>query len=119
MNPLGEFPWLNCITLRHPSPGVQPAGRFLAGDIDSPEAMLFAEDGADSSEDFVAKYGSDQPLGLLVRQIIGLDQNAAKDARDSSPLSSTFVFYAPTWSGVLFLRGGVLSVGRGLRQQRW
>ena len=50
-----------------------------AGDIDSLEAMLFAEDGAGSSEDFVATYGSDQPLGLLVRQIIGLDQNAAKE----------------------------------------
>ena len=51
-----------------------------AGDIDSLEAMLFADDGPGSREDFIAAYGTEQPLGKLVRQIVGLDRNAAKEA---------------------------------------
>jgi len=50
------------------------------GDIDSLEAMLFADDGPGSRDEFLVTYGSDEPLALLVRQIVGLDANAAKAA---------------------------------------
>jgi type I restriction enzyme R subunit len=51
-----------------------------AGDIDSLEAILFAEDGPGTREEFIETYGSAEPLGALVRRIIGLDRNAAKNA---------------------------------------
>ena len=53
---------------------------IFAGDIDSLEAMLFADDGPGTRKQFIAAYGTHQPLGKLVRQIIGLDRGAAKDA---------------------------------------
>lgn len=43
------------------------------------EEILFSEDGPGSKEDFEKTYG-DQPLGELVRRIIGLDKQAAKKA---------------------------------------
>jgi len=51
-----------------------------AGDIDSLEAILFAEDGPGTQEEFVETFGSKEPLGMLIRKIIGLDRNAAKTA---------------------------------------
>jgi len=50
------------------------------GDIDSLEAILFSEDGPGTREEFETTYGTDQPLGKLVRRIIGLDRGAAKEA---------------------------------------
>ena len=50
------------------------------GDIDSLEAILFADDGPGTREEFLETYGSDEPLALLVRRIVGLDANAAKSA---------------------------------------
>ena len=50
------------------------------GDIDSLEAILFSEEGPGTREEFVETFGSDEPLGLFVRRIVGLDQNAAKTA---------------------------------------
>jgi type I restriction enzyme, R subunit len=49
-------------------------------DIGALEEILFADDGPGTRDDFVATYGTDQPLGKLVRQIVGLEQNAAKEA---------------------------------------
>ena len=49
-------------------------------DISALEEILFSDDGPGTKEDYEATYGSDQPLGKLVRQIVGLDQNAAKEA---------------------------------------
>ena len=43
------------------------------------EAILFAENGPCTREDFQRTYG-DQPLGELIRRIVGLDRNAAKEA---------------------------------------
>ena len=43
------------------------------------EAILFAESGLCTKEDFQRTYG-DQPLGELIRRIVGLDRKAAKEA---------------------------------------
>lgn len=48
-------------------------------DIDALEQILFSQGGPGSKDDFEATYG-EEPLGKLVRQIVGLDQNAAKEA---------------------------------------
>jgi len=50
-----------------------------AGDIESLEAMLFADSGIGTRKDYDEAYGTDQPLGVLVRQVLGLDQKAAKE----------------------------------------
>jgi type I restriction enzyme, R subunit len=52
---------------------------ITAMDIAGLEAILFAENGPCSKEDFRQTYG-DQPLGELIRRTIGLDRNAAKEA---------------------------------------
>ncbi len=49
-------------------------------DLEALEAILFSDHGAGSREDFLETYGTDQPLGKLVREIVGLDVNAAKEA---------------------------------------
>lgn len=51
-----------------------------AGDIDSLEAILFADDGPGTRDEFVETFGSEEPLGALVRRIVGLDRSAAKAA---------------------------------------
>ena len=51
-----------------------------AGDVDSLEAILFADDGPGTREEFIETYGTEEPLGVLVRRILGLDRNAAKAA---------------------------------------
>jgi len=48
-------------------------------DIDALEDILFVEDGPISREEYKKIYG-EQPLGLLVRSVVGLDRNAAKGA---------------------------------------
>ena len=50
---------------------------LTAEDIRSLEAILWSEVG--TKEDYVAEYGQ-KPLGELVREIVGLDMNAAKAA---------------------------------------
>ncbi|MGC1955395.1 MAG: type I restriction-modification enzyme R subunit C-terminal domain-containing protein, partial [Gammaproteobacteria bacterium] len=52
---------------------------ITAKDLAGLEAVLFSEDGPGSREDFVKIYG-DQPLGELIRQLVGLDRKAAKEA---------------------------------------
>ncbi len=49
-------------------------------DLDALEVMLFSDQGAGSRETFHETYGTEQPLGKLVREIIGLDVKAAKEA---------------------------------------
>ncbi len=53
---------------------------ITAADLDALPAILFSEEGPGSREEFVATFGTDQPLGKLVRQVVGLDRNAAKEA---------------------------------------
>lgn len=50
---------------------------LTAGDIESLEAILWSDLG--TKEDYAAQY-QDKPLGELVREIVGLDMNAAKQA---------------------------------------
>jgi type I restriction enzyme R subunit len=52
---------------------------ITATDIAGLEAILFAENGPCTREDFQRTYG-DQPLGELIRRIVGLDRNAAMQA---------------------------------------
>jgi type I restriction enzyme, R subunit len=49
-------------------------------DLEALEAILFSDQGPGSRETFHETYGTDQPLGKLVREIIGLDVKAAKEA---------------------------------------
>ena len=60
-------------------------------DLESLEAIVFAEDGPGTRDDYEATYGTDRPLGELVRSIVGLDQGAAKaafaDFLEKMPLS--------------------------------
>ena len=51
-----------------------------AADLESLEQILFAADGPGTREQYEQTYGTDQPLGQLIREIIGLDPNAAKEA---------------------------------------
>lgn len=53
---------------------------ITAADLAALEAILFAEDGPGSRELFEETYGTDRPLGQLIREIVGLDPNAAKEA---------------------------------------
>jgi len=48
-------------------------------DIESLEAILFSDAGPGTREDYEATYG-EQPLGTLIRQILGLELDAAKAA---------------------------------------
>lgn len=48
-------------------------------DLQALEEILFAEGGPISKEEYEALYG-DRPLGVLVRSVVGLSQNAAKEA---------------------------------------
>jgi type I restriction enzyme R subunit len=48
-------------------------------DIEGLETILFAEGGPCTRDDFQQTYG-DQPLGELIRRIVGLDRQAAKEA---------------------------------------
>ncbi|ADE16972.1 type III restriction protein res subunit (plasmid) [Nitrosococcus halophilus Nc 4] len=58
--------------LRHNQP-------ITAKDLEGLEAVLFSEAGPGSKEDFMKTYG-EAPLGELIRRIVGLDRNAAKEA---------------------------------------
>ena len=52
---------------------------ITAKDIEGLEAILFAEGGPCTRVDFRQTYG-DQPLGELIRRIVGLDRQSAKEA---------------------------------------
>ncbi len=60
-------------------------------DLHSLEAIVFGEDGPGTREDYETTYGTEQPLGELVRRTVGLDQAAAKaafaDFLEKAPLS--------------------------------
>jgi type I restriction enzyme, R subunit len=60
-------------------------------DLESLESLVFGADGPGTREDYAATYGTDRPLGELVRSIVGLDQGAAKaafaDFLEKMPLS--------------------------------
>ena len=49
-------------------------------DVDQLEKMLFSESDLGTREDFIRVYGEEQPLGVFIRSIIGLDRGAAKEA---------------------------------------
>lgn len=49
-------------------------------DLSALESILFSEAGPGDRETFLETYGTDQPLGKLVREIIGLEVHAAKEA---------------------------------------
>lgn len=49
-------------------------------DIEAFEALLFGELGEESRAGLKDSFGVEQPVGKLIRQIIGLDRNAAKKA---------------------------------------
>ena len=63
-----------------------------ATDMAALESIVFGEGGPGSREDYEANYGTDKPLGELVRSITGLDQGAAKAAfaefLEKAPLSA-------------------------------
>jgi type I restriction enzyme, R subunit len=52
---------------------LKPNSAISAADLDALEANLFAEDGPGSRERIEESYGTDQPLGQLIREIVGLD----------------------------------------------
>jgi type I restriction enzyme R subunit len=58
-------------------------------DIEGLEAILFSEEGPCTREDFRQTYG-DQPLGALIRRIVGLDRRAAKEAFSEFLAEGTF-----------------------------
>ena len=53
---------------------------ITAADIDALEAILFSPEAAVDRVRFQQTYGTDKPLGKLIREIVGLDTNAAKQA---------------------------------------
>ncbi len=53
---------------------------ITAADLEALETILFAADVAGNREKFQQTYGTDKPLGKLIREIVGLDPNAAKQA---------------------------------------
>lgn len=53
---------------------------ITAADLEALESILFAADGPGNRDQFEAEYGTDKPLGQLIREIVGLDPNAAKEA---------------------------------------
>jgi type I restriction enzyme R subunit len=53
---------------------------ITVADLQALEAILFSDEGPGSREDFIETYGTEQPLGKLVREIVGLDRTAAKEA---------------------------------------
>jgi type I restriction enzyme R subunit len=63
---------------------------FFAPLLQEPlEAILFSEEGLCTREDFRQTYG-DQPLGALIRRIVGLDRRAAKEAFSEFLAEGTF-----------------------------
>ena len=60
-------------------------------DIRELEKMIFAGE-LGSKEDFIKAYGSENPLGIFIRSIVGLDRNASKKAfsrfLDKRPVSA-------------------------------
>ena len=52
---------------------------ITASDLDSLEDILFSEDGPGTRTDYEEAYG-ERPIGTLIREIVGLDVSAAKDA---------------------------------------
>ncbi len=53
---------------------------ITADDLDALEAILFSAEAAGDRERFQQTYGTDKPLGKLIREIVGLDPNSAKQA---------------------------------------
>ena len=66
-------------------------------DIKGLEQILFGEDGVGTREQYKKEFGDDQPLGLLVRKIVGLSPQAAKSVfadflRDTSLSADQITF---------------------------
>ena len=53
---------------------------ITAADLEALEAILFSAEAAGNRERFQQIYGTDKPLGKLIREIVGLDPNSAKQA---------------------------------------
>ena len=49
-------------------------------DLEALESILFSAEAAGDRERFQQTYGTDKPLGKLIREIVGLDPNSAKAA---------------------------------------
>ena len=58
-------------------------------DLEALEAMLFEAKEIESRERFEQVYGKDRSLKLFIRQLVGLDRNAAKDAFSQYLVGST------------------------------
>jgi type I restriction enzyme, R subunit len=59
-------------------------------DLDALETMLFSSAEIESRERFEQVYGTEHSLKLFIRQLVGLDRNAAKDAFSQYLQGSTF-----------------------------
>jgi type I restriction enzyme, R subunit len=59
-------------------------------DLDALETMLFGSAEIESRERFEQVYGTDRSLKLFIRQLVGLDRNAAKGAFSQYLQGSTF-----------------------------
>ena len=59
-------------------------------DLEALETMLFDAEEIESRERFEQVYGKDRSLKLFIRQLVGLDRNAAKDAFSQYLVGSTF-----------------------------
>jgi len=53
---------------------------LAAQDVAALESLLFTEDGVGDKDTFLQFYGEEKTLGLLIRQIVGMDIQAAKKA---------------------------------------
>ena len=58
-------------------------------DLAALETMLFEAEEIESRERFEQVYGKDRSLKLFIRQLVGLDRNAAKDAFSQYLIGST------------------------------
>ncbi|MDQ3668389.1 MAG: DEAD/DEAH box helicase family protein [Acidobacteriota bacterium] len=62
---------------------------ITASDIAELERILFEADGLGTREDFERAYGQQEHLGLFIRELIGLDREAAKQAFSEYLMSKT------------------------------
>ena len=53
---------------------------LTASDLSELEQFVYESEPVQSREQFEKCYGADQPLTLLIRSLVGLDRNAAKEA---------------------------------------
>ncbi len=78
-------------------------------DLQALEEILFSDEGPGSREEFESTYGTDRPIGELVRTITGLDRAAAKQAfsgfLEKAPLSGDQIQFINTIIEHLVING--------------